>query len=260
MTAAEYLLDPWILIQMPFQFALLNQWAVALLAEALIFQKKISPIFSYGIPAKLTNAGEKLRKMLETMRSCANFTLQLYLAISSDGLENNFHCALQEKFDAFSNHLAKVLPILEFVTSEEASSVIGTIENICLEELNAGVDVNPPQVVIFNSIELPTPLYDFWCWTRKCNLELLFAGTKNDKGIRCNSELEIMRGNTEGVKIKSRKHERSLLRLLKKLVEEKIIWTGRLREVDKNIIMAAVEKHAAFLYIYLPHIFQHKGI
>jgi hypothetical protein len=258
MTAAEYFLDPWVLIQMPFQLALLNQWAVALLAEAMLFQKKISPIFSYGIPKKLTKLAENLRTILDTMKNFAIFLLHLYRSISEDGLEKNFHCALQLQFDEFSSQLTKVMPILEFVTSAEASSVIGAIENIFLAELNAGSDVNPPQVVNYNSAELNTPLYDSWSWIKECRLEKVIIGAMGDRG-RCNSELEFVRANTEGVRITNAKYKRAMLRVLKKLVEEKIIRTGRLRGIDHKIIMAAVEKYATHLYVYLLHIFQYKG-
>jgi hypothetical protein len=171
-------LEPWILLQMPFHPVILHQWAATLLAEALIFQQKISPIFCYGFSKEIASIAFDLRKMLLTMKNCANFTLQLYVKMCIEGCENNFHSSLYAEFEEFSNHLKKLLPILEFVTSKEASSIILAITYICLEELNKGNAVNPPQVVIINADEQPTPLYDFWFWTKECDINEVFTGAK----------------------------------------------------------------------------------
>jgi hypothetical protein len=102
-------LEPWILLQMPFHPVILHQWAATLLAEALIFQQKISPIFCYGFSKEIASIAFDLRKMLLTMKNCANFTLQLYVKMCIEGCENNFHSSLYAEFEEFSNHLKKIV-------------------------------------------------------------------------------------------------------------------------------------------------------
>lgn len=243
-------MEPWILLQILFQPAMLHQWAVALFAEALTFQKKIAPIFNYGFPTNLARITEKLKTMLRSLRSCVRFTLGLYLRMSSEGLDKNFHTELvQTEMEEFSNHLTKILPILKFVTSEEASGIIGAIKDLCLEELNKGGEVNPPQVVIQTTVELQMPMYDFWFWTKQCDIEEVFVGAKSDQ-IMCNSELV----NYVNGQFYCSKSRCTWTKALKKLVDEKIIQTdGCLKGVDREIIMAALENRAEFYTIYCFH-------
>jgi hypothetical protein len=244
-------LEPWILLQMPFEPALLHQWAVTLLAEALLFQNKISPIFSYGCPSKVAKITQNLKQMLLAMKNCANFTLELYLKMCFEASEDNFHSSLQREFETLSSHLNKVLPILAFTSSKEAPLIISAITNICLEELNNGSEVDPPQVVLLDSEEQPTPLYDFWFWTNDCDLMTVFTGSSSD--TRCYSEL------LEGIEVEFVGEGTNDLVAsdLKRLVHMEILNTGRLEGVSQEIIMAAIEEnifelhyHSYFLYDY----------
>ena len=184
--------------------------------------------------------------------------LKLYGKMCTNGLKTNFHATLRPQFEAFSTHLTKVLPILSCVTSKEASSVIDAIVAICLEELNGGGEVQPPQVVVQNSKEEPTPLYDFWFWTRECETKEMFSGAKNDRG-RCNSELIAGSGNNKIARMNSQL-ESSRLNALKLLVDTKIIQTGRLEGVDRDLITAVVEKNSVALNIFCIHFYQYFGM
>jgi hypothetical protein len=243
--AAEFLLEPWVLLQIPFQPAMLHQWAVALLAESMIFQQKISPIYCFGFSHKFNFITEHLRLMLLAMRDCANFFLKLYVTMCVEGQRNNFHSALQPNFELFSNHLTAVFPIIEFATSDEANSMIRSIVNICVEEINAGIEViNPPQIITLDVTDEPTPLYDFWFWTRECDLMEMCTGALDDRGT-CNSHFQSHVKKNRRSKISNAWHC-----LLKKLVDEKIIQTGRLRGVEREKILTAVKKHSIGLNTY----------
>lgn len=196
---------------------------------------------------------ENLRQMLQAMKSCVNFMFKIHLK-AAERQNLNFHFTLQTNMEKFSYHLSRVLPILVFVTSDDVSSTISLILNNCLDELKRGGDLHPPQVVIKNQDEQPTPLYDFWFWTTKCDIGEVFTGFRGDRG-RCNSELLRCKIESRG-----RELESSRLNLLKGLVDEKIINCQRLRGVDRELIMAAVEKHAAGLYIFCAHLHQYKGM
>jgi hypothetical protein len=50
------------------------------------------------------------------------------------------------------------------------------------------------------------------------------------------------------------------LKALKILVDDKIIKNGRLRGVEREIIMAEVEKYADEFYIYCIHFYQYYGM
>jgi len=85
-TAAEFLLEPWILVQLPFQPLLFYQWSVALLAEALTFQKELCEIFY--VPKILTSAVSTLQEMCDLMFRAAfkffnHFTSFMYKSARS---------------------------------------------------------------------------------------------------------------------------------------------------------------------------------
>jgi hypothetical protein len=59
-SAEEFLLEPWVLLQLPFEPTILHQWAVALMAEALRFQKKIIDFIAMAYPEHLKTVVDKL--------------------------------------------------------------------------------------------------------------------------------------------------------------------------------------------------------
>jgi hypothetical protein len=253
-SAADFLLDPWILIQLPFQPVLLHQWAVALLAEAIIFQRKITPIFSYGCPEKLAKISDSLRKILLTMKSCANFTLNMYLKMCLQGQEMNINATLDTEMEEFSNHLTKVLPIIEYVTSQEGNDDNWAIEEIFLEELNKDCKTHPPQVVIPNAEEEPTPLYDFWFWAKKCDVTEVFTGAlRRPKNCRLVFNYEAT-NYYDYPKIAYPKIQERLADLLIRKDE------GRLRGVDREFIMDVIRTHSIKLDHFCQHFQQYCGM
>jgi hypothetical protein len=52
-SAEEYLFEPWVLLQLPFEPVILHQWSVALMAEALRFRKQITDFTTMAYPKNL---------------------------------------------------------------------------------------------------------------------------------------------------------------------------------------------------------------
>jgi hypothetical protein len=242
-SGAEFLLEPWVLLQMPFQPSLLHQWAVALLAEALTFQLKISPIFSYGCPKKYAYIFKGLRRILNEMKICAQYALDMFMSMCLQGQDTNITVTLHTKMEEFSNYLTIALPIIEFAGSKEANSGIFAIEEILLEVLNGGGKAYPPQVVILDREELPISLYDYWFWTNECDPTEVFSGTMGDRGKGNN---DLLRDWPDIKQICDPDCGRcSQLRAQMRALSESWLKYKRLEGVDIEQIMAVVEEHLA---------------
>lgn len=166
----------------------------------------------------------------------------------------NHHEMMQPGMEHYPKELAKVLPILAFVTSVDESSIIAVIEKFCLEDLNSG-DLNPAEVVINTSDEKPLPIYDFWFWEKECELKEVFSCTNGDRG---RFDLMLLH-DFPTVKYPEETNERFQM-LLTGIVDD-VINTGRITGVSKEIIMAAVDKLSYhLLYTCSAHISQYSGM
>jgi hypothetical protein len=126
-SASEFMLEPWVLLQLPFHPSLLHQWAVALLAETLKFQKDTVTIFVIGVPKELWEEAQLLKKMLKKLMDGA-FTLLSIFCNFSKGGQQNICRSLRRVRKKLLCTIAEVTPIVEFILSDKCRNVISGIK------------------------------------------------------------------------------------------------------------------------------------
>jgi hypothetical protein len=116
-SAEEFLLEPWLLMQIPWHPALYNQWLAAALAEVLTAKKELVEFYRWPIPTKLTLAVSMLLSQVETLhrRLLVGIGLINWLTNSGAGFEPNLFTA---KF-VLKHVLFASLPTIEFFVSKK---------------------------------------------------------------------------------------------------------------------------------------------
>lgn len=117
------MLEPWVLIQLPFRPAVLHQWAVALLAEALKFQLKISDLLIIDSPVVYHPLIEKLGEMNIVMHSSAELSIQYFTRCCAEILTPT---EMKRKFKLFT----ELLPVLKFALSTECDDIIKSLKRM----------------------------------------------------------------------------------------------------------------------------------
>jgi len=129
-TAAEFLLEPWILVQLPFQPLLLHQWSVALLAEALKLKQKLGELHS--VPTQLISPVTKLLEMNKLMFHTAFSFFAHYNFYVHEGCESLSNSVSS----VFLHQIPEVLPVIEFILSGECDNIIKALTKIALDSVS----------------------------------------------------------------------------------------------------------------------------
>jgi hypothetical protein len=66
--AAEFILDPWVMIQLPWYPVMFHQWLVAVLAEVLKFEKEIAEFHHWPIAESMSNTISQLLDVRARLR------------------------------------------------------------------------------------------------------------------------------------------------------------------------------------------------
>jgi len=223
-SAAEFLLEPWILVQLPFQPLLFHQWSVALLAEALNFKKELCEI--YSIPKSLISLGTKLTEMCNLMFQTAFKFFDHFSSYMYDGDES-----LSDSVSSnFLVNLPNVLPIIEFVLSDECKNIVKAIKKIAwrVNSFDHGVNNN---IWFESGGENFSFCYNMNYWKQVSAIHSICSSNFRtncfpqdyDEHLR---KKEIAPSEVEG---------------LKNLVEEKLIKTGRLKGESKEFIFSLLQ-------------------
>jgi len=80
----DFLTDPWVLVQLPFQPTLLHQWSLALLTEYLRFEKEVSGFHNYATKTSSASKVELAKTTVDQIRAFAEFTLTAVRAFLSE--------------------------------------------------------------------------------------------------------------------------------------------------------------------------------
>lgn len=108
----DFLLSPWVLIQLPFRPPLYHQWTLALLAETLKFQMDISDLMIIDTPLTLHPTLARLKIMSSLLYSNAQFHLENYMKCIA-------HKWKIESNNAMMGTFPGLIPTLKFVLSAE---------------------------------------------------------------------------------------------------------------------------------------------
>jgi len=201
---------------------MIHQWAVALLAEALRFQKELSDFYCIGFPTSLTSAVTALLKMCDMMLStaCFNFFIQ--------NASLNMHTIIETIFGKMDESLTEILPILEFVLSEECRNIVKALKRMALNS-STKIDYSKKPEVGVADFGAHHTIYNFEFWHQKSFATQLFSfdGKLAPWSVELGSVVEkrevadSAEPSIDSI-IKAKKH-------LEKFVADKIFGTGKLK-------------------------------
>jgi len=230
-SAAEFLLEPWVLLQLPFQPALLHQWCVALMAEALRFRRDLSA-FCY-IPFQMRRIFARLFWMCNAMCS----TSLNYFYKFADYIYTGASCYTLD-------HLSETLTILEFVLSDEYEIMMKALKRMAWSKANRPqIKLNPSRnddILLDTGPTRVLTMYEkaFFCYNKemwKDPAPVHSMCPQEPRKVEVSDFMELY------VHVKP-KDDGSELEGLKRLVDEKLIATGILIGMDRKDILSAVER------------------
>jgi len=223
-----------VLIQLPFQPVMIHQWAVALLAEALRFQKELSDFYCIGFPTSLTSAVAALLKMCDTMLSTAmNFLACFNFCIQNASL--NMHKIIEPIFGKMDESLQEILPILEFVLSDECRNIVKALKKIAFNQSTKIDYSRRPEVGVADFGDHQT-IYNYEFWHQNKFISQLFAFDENL--APWSADLSATFANKESTDVNNECDTKAKKRF-EKLVTEKIIEAGKLKGNKREIFEVA---------------------
>jgi hypothetical protein len=239
-SAEEFLLNPWVIVQLPFQHAILHQWIVVFYAETLKFQNEVSDLLIISYPSEMRSALKSLSKIMSTLshfiNTCHEYLFSNLWKNPSSPLSSN-ECTKQ---------LPDVLPMLKFILSEKSQFVIKALKRMawnrrtCKESKMEAPISKEEKTRLFQY----SSMYHFLNW-QKFPAGQMFHSPK-DTRVEYKSwrSLEAQKFQTELVV--GELHEN--VSAMNVVVEERIIKTGRLSGVSKETIFRGVENTGYFIY------------
>lgn len=123
-SAEEFLLNPWVILQLPFQHAILHQWMVAFYAETLKFQKEVSDLLIITCPSEMRSALKLLSKISSTLSNFANKCQNYLFSYLWSNPSSPLH------LNNFFNYLPNVVPMLKFILSTKSKFVIRALKRM----------------------------------------------------------------------------------------------------------------------------------
>ena len=128
-TSAEFLLDPWVLMQLPWHPALLMQWTAGVLTEICSLLLELTELYRWHLPLNTARVVRKLFKMVAAqmpeMAFDAIYHMQMHFYTNSQN-------PICERTAGFFLHKVthKLLPLLEFITSGKARDVVRALKRL----------------------------------------------------------------------------------------------------------------------------------
>jgi len=218
-SAAEFLLEPWILVQLPFQPLLFHQWSVALLAEAVNLYTELQELCY--IPKSLHAPANKLFKMCNLLYQTAfkSFEhLSTYIYKGEESLSTTVSS------DFFKN-LPEVMPVIEFVLSDERKNIIKALTKITFETTT--YDYSGQRECVVRCRDGEFHCYSSHFWMQKSL-------------VHCISSEEFLlpwnEKHYENDDFKAPEISASEIEELKILIEEKFITSGLIKGASKEFI------------------------
>jgi hypothetical protein len=130
-SSAEYLLEPWLLIQLPWHPAVYYQWLLAVMAEIFKAKKELAELYMWLVPKKLISVISKLLSLVETLhcRIICGFHLINWLSNCEDsgsGFETNL-----ETVECILNMiLLPSLPTIEFLVDDKFNIMVRALKRM----------------------------------------------------------------------------------------------------------------------------------
>jgi hypothetical protein len=213
------LLNPWVIVQLPFQHAILHQWMVAFNAETLKFQKEVSDLLIITYPSEMRSALKSLSKIKSTLSHFINMCHEYLFSFLLRHPVSPIHSNL-----LFMNQLPDVLPMLKFILSEKSKNCIKALKRMAwnkktCKESKMEAPISKEEKNMFNSQKDSRIEYKSWRSLEAQKFQIELVG-----GLR------------------------EYFPDMKNVVKEKIIKTGRLSGVSKETILRGVDNTSGYIF------------
>lgn len=224
----DFLLSPWVLIQLPFRPALYHQWTLALLAETLKYQMDISDLMIIETPLTLHPTLVRLKIMSSVLYSNAQFHLENYMKCIAYKWKIEPNNTMMSTF-------AELIPTLKFVLSAECKAIVKALKRLAWSDRAAKCG---PMFGLRDTMRMQDPLhfYNMSFWECRFPYFNLFGYG----GQASNLTWQYVFDQNTSVYAN--------INVLKRLVDEKIVNAGRLGGVSRDEILAAVDAGCSTLF------------
>jgi hypothetical protein len=129
-TAREFLMEPWVLIQLPWNTNLLHQWLVAVQAEILQLMPELARFMHWPFPMKHMFRISQMSNIICELSVRIEKAFQLVVWLESKWPESNSKAPL-----CILDHVVlPVLKLLEFILSKRALNLIRTLNSMVFSE------------------------------------------------------------------------------------------------------------------------------
>jgi hypothetical protein len=156
-TSAEFLLEPWLVIQLPWHPAVYHQWLIAALAEVLKALNELVEFYWWPVPKKLFAVVGKLLSQVETLyrRILTGFRLINWLSSGEDS-GNGFETNCQTVECILNMIVLPSLPVIEFLVSNKFDRMVRALKRLAW--LSKGKEEADCQVNSFEVSEVEASL------------------------------------------------------------------------------------------------------
>jgi hypothetical protein len=130
-SAAEFLLEPWLVMQVPWHPAVYYQWLIAALAEVLKAKQQLVEFYSWLVQEKLFLAVRKLLSQVETLhrRILLGFELINWLS-NSHGASIGFGINCQTVACILNMVVLPSLPVIEFLLGDKFNIMVRALKRM----------------------------------------------------------------------------------------------------------------------------------
>jgi hypothetical protein len=129
---AEFLLEPWLLMQVPWHPAVYYQWLIAALAEELKAMEQLVEFYVWPVPKRLVSAVCKLLMMVEKLhqRLLCGFRLINWLANDNKDSCSRFDTNCQTVQSILNLVILPSLPTIEFLVGDKFNIMANALKRM----------------------------------------------------------------------------------------------------------------------------------
>jgi len=253
-SAAEFILEPWVLVQLPFQPLLLHQWLVAVLAETLKFKTEMVEFKHMAVPnGNLNTAVSDISFLIYNLEGAvtAGFLLldltvkRLYAENPYDGSNDKQYLATT--FDIFKIKLINALPALEFVLVGKARDIVRALKRMSMTAQNPDRVRDARYNEFCSQLDHFNYIYGFSFWKR-ADFKNIFKGQNYVNPMQ--PEWSHQAEPDWEQKMKKKHGKKACWKDVRNFVDNEIVQPGRIKGVGKKVILGCVENDMMLLYYY----------
>lgn len=189
--ASEFILNPWVLIQLPWYPLMFHQWLAAVMAETLKFEKEIAEFFHWPVILPMLPIICNLVKISEILRGTlvrGFLFLHTQYSLHDDiELDQTVVKGISDRVVLFA------IPHLQFLLSNDTMRLVQTLKRIFwIQMKNNGPLCSIPLSTFYsNLLDKTNYLYNPEFWKSDCRGKDLFGKLLNVPNLLENSKIPV---------------------------------------------------------------------